>query len=520
MKRQKQINGNTGIAKGKGIKPSLWAAAVAVLTVIAMLAAGCSTGGNNGNARGTANPGGESSPTTSADPGALPSDPVAELEPVELVWYLRASEPNNVESVIKRANELIYDKIKATVNFRFINPGDYNEKMQLAMTSGEVYDLAFTSVWANSFPANVSKGAYIPLNELLEPYPELRSLFRPEMWEAVTIDGDIYGVPNNQIMTTQHGLWFKKDLVDKYGIDIHAIKSIEDLGDVLQVIKDNEPDIIPIREGYPAEVFSPVTYPQFGGYRVDPATGKVVSTEEERFRRFKLMREWNQKGYFPADVATLKNDEALLNEGKIFSRYSRPKPGADAEIAGKYGYEVVTLPTGPAEINASAVLSTLTAVSRTSKHPERAVMLIDLVNKDREIYNLLSFGIEGQDYTKVEEKRIEPIAGGYLAPNWMIGNVFNSYLIPGQSDDVWEETKALNDSATVDPFIAYTFDRTPVESELARISAIEAEFGPILKNGLDDPDKTYAAYIEKRLAAGYDKVVAEIERQFAVYHNR
>jgi putative aldouronate transport system substrate-binding protein len=485
---------------------------LAMLMAVVLVLTGCSSG----NKEGMSSPSAESSASatdTQADSSATPK--VVELEPVNLIWYLRQSEPNNMESVLKKFNEMVYDKIKVNVEFRYINPGDYNDKMQLVMTSGEDYDLAFTANWANSYLNNVSRGAYVPLNELIDQYPDLKELFRKEVWDAVSVNGKIYGVPNNQIMSNQGGFWFKKDLVDKYNIDLSSIKSNEDLGKALQIIKDNEPGIIPLRAGQ-SIMFSDFQS-AVEGIPVDPNTLKVIDNSEDLLQRYKLMREFNQKGFFPADVATMKNEDALIKEGKIFSRYSRIKPGVESELMAQYGYEFVTITASDPVISAGAVMSTITAVSATSKHPDRAVMLLNLINKDKEIFNTLTVGLEGQDYKKVSENHIELIEGGYAVANWTVGNVFNSYLLQGQADDVWEQTKKVDDLAIVDPLISFSFDRTPVESELARLSAIRTEFTPVLENGLDDAEKMFKEYQDKRKASGLDKVIAEIEKQLAEF---
>lgn len=57
-----------------------------------------------------------------------------------------------------------------------------------------------------------------------------------------------------------------------------------------------------------------------------------------------------------------------------------------------------------------------TAISINSKHPERAMQLIGLMNTakgQRFDNNSLVFGIEGEHYTKVNDKEIQPI--GYTS---------------------------------------------------------------------------------------------------------
>ncbi|MEK3722668.1 ABC transporter substrate-binding protein [Paenibacillus sp. FSL H8-0034] len=447
--------------------------------------------------------------------GTKPSSHAVQPEgkPEKLVWYVRSSEPKNSQAVLNKANERIQEKINATLEMKFINPGDYDSKMQLVMSSGEAYDLAFTSAWANSYVNNVNRGAYIPLDAMIENYPGLKAMMRKEIWDAVKINGKMYGMPNNQIMASQDGIWFKKDIAEKHGINLKTIKSMEDLTQALQTVKDKEPGIIPVREGTTSFSFKRSGTIIEDLFVVNAATWKVEDGVKLQADTFKTFRGWYQKGFFPQDVATLKDELSLIKAGKIFSRYGRQKPGADAELKAAYGFEVVNIPTGQPIIQRSGALSTLTAISSTSKHPELAMKLLDLINTDKELINLLSFGIEGQDYTKLTDNRIEPKPGGYSLPAWMIGNVFNSYLLPGQPDDVWEQTKKLNETALVDPLISFSFDRKNVENEMARLVAIHKEFKPILDNGLDDIDKIIKQREDKLKAAGYDKVAQELKAQ-------
>ena len=43
------------------------------------------------------------------------------------------------------------------------------------------------------------------------------------------------------------------------------------------------------------------------------------------------------------------------------------------------------------------------AISANSTHPERALMVYDLLRNDEECYRLLNYGIEGEDYIVTED---------------------------------------------------------------------------------------------------------------------
>ena len=63
----------------------------------------------------------------------------------------------------------------------------------------------WTSGWANKFEPNVSKGAYLPLDEYLD-LPELaglKALYKDEVWGAASVNGKIYGVPVEQVLYNQ-----------------------------------------------------------------------------------------------------------------------------------------------------------------------------------------------------------------------------------------------------------------------------------------------------------------------------
>jgi len=483
---------------------------LAAMLLSASLLAGCSSGTKESAATASPSP----KPSGAAAASATPAK--EELKPVQLVWYLRQEKPKNDEAVIKKFNDLVKAKINATVEFKFLNPGDYNDKMKLVMSSGEAYDLAFTASWANNFADNVSKGAYIPLDAYIDKYPAIKSMYSDKIWDAVKTNGNIYGIPNLQIMANGPGIAFQSDIVKKEGIDLSKVKSLEDLTPILQKVKDNNPGVYPVRNGNISTTTFNKYYPNVSGFLVDPDTMTVIADYDARMKsRYDVMRQWNQKGFFPPDVATLKNEDELLRAGKIFAMFNRSKPGTEAEWKAKYGRDFVQLDTGTGVINQAAVLSTVTAVSQTSKNPDRAVMLYNLLLTDKDIYNTLVNGIEGQDYVKLSANRIEPKKDGYSILNWEIASVFNSYLIPGQADDVWEKTKKLNDDGIVDPLISFNFNPVPVQSELAKITAVNAEFNPILFNGMADVDTTIKQKQDKLKAAGVDKVIAEINKQLA-----
>ena len=110
---------------------------------------------------------------------------------------------------------------------------------------------------------------------------------------------------------------------------------------------------------------------------------------------------------------------------------------------------------------------------------------IELVNTDKELYNILVFGLEGQNYEKVGEDKIESKPeSDYSTYAWALGCNFNAFKLSTQDDNVWEETKRLNEEALDAPLLNYNIDQTPMKSQIANITAAYEQNGKALQLGL------------------------------------
>jgi len=435
-------------------------------------------------------------------------------ETVKLKWYISVTEPNGFDEVMEEANKYLKEKINVELDLVCVQPADYNQKMNMIMASQEEFDLMWVA--SNTFEPNVAKGAFVPLDELLETTPDLKALFKDEVWEAASINGEIYAVPMMQILHTEQGMWFMKSMIDKYDLDMDSVKTIWDLTDIFQTVKDGEDtDFIPTRQSI-AGLFMPyMTDLKNGTSLYINDEGKVVEREEEMKKELELMQEWYKRGFFPADVTTLVDENPLIKSQKIFSRFNRILPGTDGKFKNSWGYEVKSIAFTDPIIMRHSVQSTMTVVSATSKHPEKAVQLLELMQTDKYLFNLIAYGLEGRDWTKDPEKenRINREDGAFYVPEYLIGNQLLAYILPNYEDTVWEETEAENEAAPVDPNIGFSIDREPIETELVNLqSAAQGLATPAYSD--TSVDDYYAELNKRREAAGVEKVKNEIQQQY------
>ena len=90
--------------------------------------------------------------------------------PYKIVWYTIGPPQKDLPMVEKKANEYLRKKIGAVLDIRMIGWGEYDKKLNIVLISGGKYDLCFTSSWTNNYSRNAIRGAFLPLNKLLDKY--------------------------------------------------------------------------------------------------------------------------------------------------------------------------------------------------------------------------------------------------------------------------------------------------------------------------------------------------------------
>lgn len=451
----------------------------------------------------------------------------AELEFVKLTWYFRSDSYPEQDLVYEEANKIIKEAINAEVEFIPIAPSDYEQKMQTKYAAGEAGDINFTSSWTNKYLQNVSKGAFYPMDELLEKYaPEVKAYFPEEQWNAVRVKGEIYGIPNAQIFAKTGNLSVRKDLALKYSLDITAIKQLADLEPFLEQVTKEEGAIF---ERYDkAGGFGQLTYTlgfddisAFTWMKYDDKELKIVNPyATQEFKDYCLQaKDWADKGYTANDAMVKKDMEAEIKANKIAAR-SRGvyKPGVEIQEAASSwapGVEIVAAPLGESVLSTSGITSTISAIPSTSKNPERAMMLLELVNTNAELFNLISYGIQGQHYEVVADNMIRQInTDKYKGTPWMMGNTFNGYILEGSPADLNEATLEMNNNAYPSEALGFSFDAEPVKTQIAQVQTVYDEFFPALNCGnVDDVEASLAEYQEKLEGAGINEIVAEAQKQ-------
>ena len=173
-------------------------------------------------------------------------------------------------------------------------------------------------------------------------------------------------------------------------------------------------------------------------------------------------------------------------------------------------------------VNAS-ITHGATSLGANSKNHERALMVYELIRQDKEVYQLLNFGIEGVQYEIKDGKRVRPAGfddakDGFASNFW--GGRVDKFELPSDTD--WSGINQIyeaNDKIKKDyPYGRFVFDRTPIETEITAITEVMSKLGPAISFGkAGDPVKAVEEFRAKLKVAGYDKVLAEVQKQMNAF---
>lgn len=456
-----------------------------------------------------------------------------------------------LEAMLEQLNPILTEKVNAELEFTYIEWTDWQTQYNVQLLSGDdTIDIITTATdWLYAWE-NAKKGAFLPLTE------EMLQTYAPQTWAQVEEDGDwdickyndeIQFIPeDNYVQYTNHGMFYRGDWAAEAGIEDGTITKFDDMTTYFKYIAENKQDVVPWDvSGKNAPVGLLTAYMasnsdyrtligcNVGNYEFwytsesDPYTITSPFMESDViYDAAELMKEWNEIGVWREDVLNFDGDsESEMYAGssgayqhhaqtyysKVRTNMEEKQPGSDC----KFYY------WGQENNNVSQPLKThgAAAISANSTHPERALMVYDLLRNDEECYRLLNYGIEGEDYLVTDDGRLARPEGYDSSTDALDSNFWC-----GRNDDLelqdatwWDGTQDLIDSLNS---IAYEYefenlilDVTTIEAKQAAIASILSEYIPQLAYGkYDDPAAAIDQMREEIIAAGYEEVKASLQQ--------
>ena len=475
-------------------------------------------------------------------PTAMADDPYT----LDIYWVGNGDNEAVRAGVEAAVNEYVEPLIGAKVSYHIIGWGDWNDKAINALQSGEKMDLIFTADW-EGYGVEVSGGLLMPLDDLLEQYGQgIKETLPQTFLDGVKVNGVLYGIPTNKELCVPEGFIINKTAANAIGWDVVAddptIKTTADLEPWLQKYKEMFPDKYPyLMDGQAGRWADEPWCPDWAGMGTNSIAMKMAKGEDGNFdetiysifatpeqeEHIRLMYKWGQAGYISPDAALTSFDyNGTFGRGD-FLVFAQPLKGNGIKAAEMYQanataeFECVEITMQPKYVVTTHAGGSMFGIPVTCQNPEAAMKYLNLMHSDKTLVNLMLFGAEGVNYTKIDDTTVEvmPDANWYGVHGgaWTVGNTLLQYVTKGEDPQKNALLQSYADDAIATASLGFRFVKDNVADQIAAVDAVVSEMANPLQCGQVDPDDP-AMGIEALKAAltdaGMDEIIAEVQAQY------
>lgn len=514
-----------------------WTVLTSLMLSAAFVLSGC---GSEGDGKTPAQEeSGAASEETSSDSGQ--QDDVAgednklfdgEKTELRVVFPGGTSSPADLEAVEAGIDEIIGEYMDATVKLDILEWGVFSDQQKLMLSSGEDIALMFTYDSSRNY---ASTNQVRDITDLCNVYANDALDNLGIYAQACQIDGKYYGLPTFHEYTKTSGLICRTDILEELNIDPSTVKTWDDIEGVLKNVKEAHPEmnvLCPVEVG--SGVLDYYTEGKFDvltdgiAARIDGDGSEIISQygSSEFMELAELAYDWNQKGYFMADATTVTDTrQDLLAAGNTFGYIGQIHPGTATQELKNSGVEVTTIPVGSKALTTGNVNFAQYMVPTGCSTPEKAVKLLSLMLTDKDIANLLMYGVEGKDYVIKDEAAgvvgypdgVDSSSVGWNNETWLAGNGALAYAWESDDADIWQQYEEFNASAVTSPLYGFTFDTANVKTEITAVTNVIKKYKAVICAGYSEPGEAVAQMDEELKAAGIDRIIEEAETQVSAW---
>ena len=443
-------------------------------------------------------------------------------------FNLATPDSAQVQKVQDAINDYIGDKIGVEISLTDIGSGEYTDKANLALNSGEI-NLLWTASWEGTIGTNdlVPQNSVYDLTDLLPGTPLYDSMDAGQ-WEATKYDGKNYFVPVYKDNVEGYDFMFRQELIDKHGWDITSVKKLADLEPMLADAKADGLKYPFLTQKTAMfyrwyindfDFFTADSATNF--FAVDKSNNTVVDTiQTPQYLEFcKLMADWADKGYISEDDYTKVTTDTTTQTQDWAVSWWIDIP-VNEEANSRYGQDVVMAPATNRWAHSTSALGSCYCVTANST-PEQAKACVDflgLMYTDSKLADLYTFGIEGEDFTYDANGQVDQTSDKYNHSMWESASATIVTPLSNEPANKADLYKDFNGGAKTSPAAGFRFDKTPVEASYTACANVFEQYGFQLENG-GIPAKDVESTIEKYQAAldeaGYQEVLAEFQTQYS-----
>lgn len=505
---------------------------LAMVMCIGMLA-GCGKSGDDSKGNENANTPSQGGETTGGD-----QEKETDVSKMPVVKFMGAAAGlyDSLDKVQAKLNELLAERYGIQCELHFEGFGSYTQQLNLMLTTAGEVDVFYVGGGPTTF---VNNGMIYDITDLWEnnATDEFKAMFPEAYMEANKVGGRLYAVPANVNFSNEILVHANKSMMDQMGIvpDDEKIWTLDEIHDLVVKAKETFPDIYGIAPQSKGTLVNQLNWESLGDpYNIGVvpdrgASRKVISiTDCEEYIEFsKTMNQWYNEGLIMQDVlSTTESWSTLVPSGRAFCDFDAGAyPNGTTTEDSKF-YNLTLYPNWSA---ANCAVRLGWGIAGNCKNPEAAFTLLQATYMDPDVCNLLSYGIEGENYIVDENGKANFPEGvtlendtwtlGFVA-GWALPNMMGA--LPGYSsvDGHFEMIREYDKNAEQSGCMGVVFDSTNVADQYtACINAYNKYYAAILAGTLET-ETAIAQFKAELEASGEAEVIAEKQAQIdAKYGN-
>lgn len=470
-----------------------------------------------------------------------------ELEYVELNWFV-GSNAKDIDIIQAALDEYFMEKLNCKVKLNVIGGGEYSEVISTKLASGEEIDLC-TLFSQTPYSSYAPMGALYPIDTLWDEYgTNVKGLFSEGVWDSLMVDGHVYAVPTLKDNAYIIGYIYNDTLASELGLDMENLgwSSFMDIEDTMMDALALRDEKYPEYKGMPLIASNPGDFPYF--YALERflsgnslAVCNIPEKEAVAGMGTDTVYNFYEKEEF-REMCLLK--QRLIDAGVMAYDYTTFETSVSLEpstlLASAWGYTWISEGLFFGDDCASKLVvfdktwtdtdnyrSAMTAIGANCKNPERAMMVLDLLNSDPYVATLLRFGVEGEhwEYDDDGKMQLANRNADSSNPGWLewygvaYGNLTivdgpESYVGPDRI--MLDKMAEYNNEAILAAHIGFVLDTTNITNEISACSNVISEYKYLTLGQLESQDavnKAVDEFVAKLKENGSEKIVEEVQKQ-------
>ncbi|MGO4731144.1 extracellular solute-binding protein [Paenibacillus sp. 2KB_22] len=454
---------------------------------------------------------------------------------------------SGLDNFYKELDALTTRDFGMIIRFDYIPWGEEKSRIGRAIAS-KSYDFYIGGYWTN-FKEYAKKKAFVDLTPLLDSVPKLVEHYGNTL-NQVKLDGKIYGLPTiGKPGAGGFGVFYREDLRQLWHLPlIKDLKSLEEYMYKAKEVYTGTPMINDKRYGDVLwEMMTGGTYFTLSDYAVVPVNDPytvINKYETPEYRELlEKTKQWYDDGIVDREILARQTNETTktlelmkadlkpIEFNNHFSAISRSYIGVLKERypANQYGWFDYRYELYPDTIFMPNITldSTMISIGSHSQHAQLALKFLEKAHTDQTYYNLLQYGVEGENYHLVDgmisyegildqnKKLIWPgLSDGYMD----LPIIHPDEWQPIVNDLVYTKGAELAKRNGEDPHAGFMFDTSDVNSELNAMEAVKAQYIQPLAVGVShNVENDLHEVNEQLMLAGIEKYLAELQQQLNQY---